>query len=105
MTAIPNPNVYGSCPKCKTGTVRKTIKGAGCSRFKEGCNFFIWDQINGKTLTDEHIRQLVTKGCTGLIKGFKKKDGTATYDARLVLTHDFKVCLEFEGHAKAAKTA
>jgi hypothetical protein len=38
MATLSNPNVYGPCPKCKTGTVRKTIKGAGCSRFKEGCN-------------------------------------------------------------------
>ena len=85
--------------------MRKTIKGAGCSQFKESCNFSIWGQINGKTLTEEHIRQLVTKGRTGLIKGFKKKDGSATYDARLVLTDDFKVRLEFESHAKAAKIA
>lgn len=105
MAALSNPNVYGPCPKCKTGTVRKTIKGAGCSRFKEGCNFSIWGQINGKKLTNEHIRQLATKGRTGLIKGFKKKDGSATYDACLVLTDDFKIRLEFESQAMAAKTA
>jgi DNA topoisomerase-3 len=105
MATLSNPNVYGPCPKCKTGTVRKTIKGAGCSRFKEGCNFSIWGQINGKKLTDEHIRQLATKGRTGLIKGFKKKDGSATYDACLVLTDDFKIRLEFESHARKAKTA
>ncbi|HLJ26505.1 MAG TPA: DNA topoisomerase, partial [Candidatus Angelobacter sp.] len=105
MPAVSNPNVYGPCPKCKTGTVRKTIKGAGCSRFKESCKFSIWGQINGKKLTDEHIRQLVTKGRTGLIKGFKKKDGSATYDAGLVLTDDFKVRLDFESHTKEAKTA
>ena len=105
MAALSNPNVYGPCPKCKTGTVRKTIKGAGCSRYKEGCNFSIWGQINGKKLTDEHIRQLATKGRTGLIKGFKKKDGSATYDACLVLTDDFTIRLEFESHARAAKTA
>jgi DNA topoisomerase III len=105
MAALSNPNVYGPCPKCKTGTVRKTIKGAGCSRFKEGCNFSIWGQINGKKLTDEHIRQLATKGRTGLIKGFKKKDGSATCDACLVLTDDFTIRLEFESHTKAAKMA
>ncbi len=105
MAAVCNPNVYGPCPQCKTGTVRKTIKGAGCSRFKEGCNFSIWRQVNGKTLTEEHIRQLITKGRTEFIKGFKKKDRSATYDARLVLTDDFKVRLEFEGHARATKTA
>jgi DNA topoisomerase-3 len=80
-------------------------QGAGCSRFKEGCKFSIWGQINGKKLTEEHIRQLVTKGRTGVIKGFKRKDGTNTYDASLVLTDDFKVRLDFESHAKAAKTA
>lgn len=105
MTAVPNPNIYGPCPKCITGTVRKTIKGAGCSRFKEGCKFSIWGQINGKKLTDEHIRHLVTKGRTELIKGFKKKDGHGTYDASLVLTDDFKVRLEFQDHAKAVRTA
>lgn len=105
MTAVPNPNIYGPCPKCKTGTVRKTIKGAGCSRFKEGCNFAIWGQVNGKKLTEQHIRQLVTKGRTEVIKGFKKKDGTSTYDACLVLTDDFKVRLEFQDHARAAQTA
>ena len=95
MAAISNPNVYGPCPQCKAGTVRKTIKGAGCSRYKEGCKFSVWGQMNGKKLNDGHIRQLVTTGRTGLIKGFKKKDGIGTYDACLVLTDDFKIRLEF----------
>ena len=104
MPTLSNPNVYGACPKCQSGSVRKTIKGAGCSRFREGCNFSIWGQVNGKKLTEEHIRQLVTKGRTGLIKGFKKKDGGSTYDAHIVLTDDFKVRMEFGTHAKPAKT-
>jgi len=103
--AASNPNVYGPCPQCKTGTVRKTIKGAGCSQYKEGCKFSIWGQMNGKKLTDGHIRQLVTRGRTDLIKGFKKKDGSGTYDACLVLTDDFKIRLEFSNQTKAAKTA
>jgi hypothetical protein len=49
--------------------------------------------------------QLVTKGRTSLIKGFKRKDGTASYDACLVLTNDFKIRLDFNGPIKAAKTA
>lgn len=105
MATIPNPNIYGSCPQCKTGTVRKTIKGAGCSRFKEGCKFSIWGQMNGKKLTDAHFRQLVTTGRTDLIKGFKKKEGSGTYDACLVLTDDFKIRLEFSNQTKAAQTA
>jgi DNA topoisomerase III len=103
MISLPNPNVYGPCPQCKSGTVRKTMKGAGCSRYKEGCKFSIWGQINGKKLTDDHIRQLVTKGRTGPIKGFKKKDGSASYNARLVLTDDFKIRLEFNSQSKGGK--
>jgi DNA topoisomerase-3 len=105
IAAAADQNAYGPCPKCKQGFIRKTKMGAGCSRFNEGCNFSIWGQINGKKLTDEHIRQLVTKGRTGLIKGFKKKDGTSTYDARLVLMDDFKTRLEFDDRARASKTA
>lgn len=105
MAAVPNPNIYGPCPKCKTGSVRRTIKGAGCSRFKEGCKFSIWGQMNGKRLTEEQIRLLVTKGRTSLIKGFKRKDGTTSYDAWLVLTNDFKIRLEFSSQTKVAKSA
>ena len=96
MAASADPNAYGPCPKCQTGTVRKTKMGAGCSRFKEGCAFSIWGEVNGKKLTEEHIRQLVMKGRTALIKGFKKKDGSGTYDARLALSREFKIRMEFE---------
>src|SRR5690606_16711575 len=27
------------CPQCKEGSVRKTPRGAGCSRWQEGCSF------------------------------------------------------------------
>jgi DNA topoisomerase-3 len=68
-------------------------------------NFTIWGQINGKKLSDEQIRQLVTKGRTGLIRGLKKKDGNITYDAYLVLTDYFKIRLEFSNQIKVAKRA
>jgi DNA topoisomerase-3 len=89
------PDSYGPCPKCKTGVVRKTKMGAGCSRFQEGCNFSIWREMNGKKLTEEHVRQLVINGRTALIKGFKKKDNSGTYDAHLTVSDQFKVKLEF----------
>ena len=95
MAAATDSNAYGPCPKCKVGTVRKTKMGAGCSRFKDGCTFSIWGEIHGKKLTDGHIRKLVTDGRTALIKGFQKKDGSGTYDARLKISEEFKVRLEF----------
>jgi DNA topoisomerase-3 len=85
---------FGTCPQCQKGFVRQTPKGAGCNRWKEGCNFSIWRDIYGKEITDTHIKELVEKRITKEIKGFKKKDGSGKYDSRLVLTEDFKVRLE-----------
>jgi DNA topoisomerase III len=87
---------FGVCPQCKQGTVRSTPKGAGCSRWKEGCTFSIWREIWGKELTDDQIKELVQKRRTQQIKGFKKKDGSGTYDASLVLNDEFKVRLDFQ---------
>ena len=94
--AADHPNSYGPCPKCRVGVIRKTRIGAGCSRFKQGCTFSIWGKVNGKKLTEEHIRQLVIKERTALIKGFKKKDGLGTYDAYLAVSGEFKIKPEFE---------
>ena len=96
MAPAAKSNSYGPCPKCKVGVVRKTKMGAGCSRFREGCTFSIWGEVNGKKLSEEHMRQLVSKGRTALIKGFKKKDGSSTYDAHLAVSDEFKITLEFQ---------
>ena len=85
---------YGPCPQCQQGIVRETPKGAGCNRWKEGCNFTVWREQYGKALADSDIKDLIEKRISKLIKGFKKKDGSGTYDARLVLTDEFKVRLE-----------
>ncbi|HEY9772370.1 MAG TPA: DNA topoisomerase 3 [Planktothrix sp.] len=92
------------CPQCQEGVVRKTPKGAGCSRWRDGCNFTIWRQQYGKKLTDNQIKELAVKGRTKTIKGFKKKDGSGKYDAPLVVGPDFKVRPEFKsGEGKAAQ--
>jgi DNA topoisomerase-3 len=84
------------CPQCGQGVVRQTPKGAGCSRWKEGCTFSVWRETYGKKLTDNQMKELIEKRRTKVIKGFKKKDGSGTYDARLVLDNEFKVRLEFQ---------
>jgi DNA topoisomerase-3 len=102
----------GECPQCKSriaaqaseaasgsneiGSVRLTPKGAGCSRWREGCNFTVWRTVFGKELSDEELKSLVEHGRTALVKGFKKKDGSGTYDARLVVGSDFKTRLDFD---------
>ena len=97
------PVPLGQCPQCSAGLVRPTPRGGGCSRWREGCTFSVWREVNGKQLTDEQMKELVEKKRTELIKGFKKKDGSGTYDAHLVLNDQFKVRLEFAGPNQPVK--
>lgn len=88
------PPSFGPCPQCKRGLIRETPKGAGCSEWRDGCNFSVWREQYGKSLLDSHIKELVSKRRTKLIKGFKKKDGSGSYDARLIINEEFKVRIE-----------
>ena len=87
----------GPCPKCKTGVVRKTPKGWGCSRYKEaGCDFVIWAQVAGKTIGEAVARELVTGGMSArVIEGFVSKE-KKTFGARLKLDASQRVVFAFE---------
>jgi hypothetical protein len=52
--------------------------------------------VFGKELSDDELKSLVEHGRTALIKGFKKRDGSGTYDARLVVGREFKTSLDFD---------
>lgn len=101
--AAPAVNGFGSCPMCQAGVVRMGAKSVSCSRWKEGCTFSIWKEQHGKQLSEAVIKELLEKRRTKLIKGFSRKTGNGTYDARLVLTSDFKVRLEFDDKSKTNK--
>ena len=86
------------CPKCRNGEVRKNPdKGFyGCSAFRQGCDFVLWEEVCKKPLTLAHIKALCSKKArTPLIKGFVSKAGKK-FDASLVLDQDFKTRFEFE---------
>jgi DNA topoisomerase III len=83
----------GACPKCGSPVV-ETKKAYGCSAWKSGCKFAIWKSISGKRISAPQARQLLTKGHTGGLKGFKSKAGKP-YSAALVLDGEHKVRLEF----------
>lgn len=70
-----------TCPLCGK-PLRKTKFGYGCTGYPE-CKFLI-GEVAHKKLTDKQISDLLTKGQTGVIKGFKKKDG-GKFDAMLRL--------------------
>ena len=66
---------YGKCPLCK-GDVIKTKWGYGCSNYATTkCTFSISGTICGKKITETNVKNLLTKGTTGKINGFKSKTG------------------------------
>ena len=61
------------CPQCHQGHIRFFDKVANCSN--EGCNFHIFRTILGKKLTNSELTDLIIKGQTRELSGFKCKDG------------------------------
>ena len=58
----------GACPTCKTGVVGPTPKGWGCSRYRDGCKFAIWEETAGVTITEDAVKALLTGGTAQLAK-------------------------------------
>ncbi|WP_203965406.1 topoisomerase C-terminal repeat-containing protein, partial [Capnocytophaga stomatis] len=83
----------GTCPKCKKGSVFEGKKSFSCSEYKNGCNFTIWKTIAGKTITQKQVQELLTKGKTSNLKGFKSKAGKS-FEAKLKL-ENFEIKFEF----------
>jgi DNA topoisomerase-3 len=89
----------GTCPKCGAPVI-ETKKAYGCSAWKKtGCDFAIWKQVSGKRLSVGQAKQLLTRGRTAQLKGFKSKAGNP-YAAALKLDGEHKVRLEFESSRK-----
>ncbi|MGB9859687.1 MAG: DNA topoisomerase, partial [Moorellaceae bacterium] len=90
-----NSEALGKCPLCGKEVI-ESQKGYGCSGWKEGCKFVIWKEICGKKITASQAKELLQKGRTGMIKGFKSRVGKE-FEAILVLKEDGKLEFEFEG--------
>jgi DNA topoisomerase-3 len=99
-------NIVGiQCPKCRKGELRKAEKNYYCSNYpkknpneshsQEVCTFIIWTTIAGKKITENTIRQLVVKGKSTLVNGFRSKAGNK-FSAFLVLKNDWQISFEFE---------
>ena len=89
------------CPKCGSGRILFYPKVAKCSNVD--CTLTIFCNKCDKQLTDKQVVELVTKRKTGLIKGFKGKNGKEgfkgkngkAFDASLVLDEQFNVAFSF----------
>lgn len=80
------------CPKCKSGQVTFYQKVAKCNN--EGCGLVVFRNKSGKDLTDGQIKDLLTKGKTGVIKGFKSKENKP-FDAAVAFDSDYKTVFSF----------
>lgn len=89
----------GTCPLCKKGQIVEYPKSYGCTEFKNGCKYTIWKEIAHKKLTPKNVEDLLQKGKTSLIKGFKSKTGS-DFEAHLVLDKELKIGFEFNDKKK-----
>ena len=80
------------CPKCHFGRILFYLKVAKCSNVD--CSLTVFRNKGEKQLTDSQIADLVTKGRTALIKGFRSKEGK-TFDAYLTFDKKFRTVYEF----------
>lgn len=77
------------CPLCG-GNIVATTFGFGCANYKQGeentCRFSI-GKMADKSLTEAQVKELLTNGITGTIRGFKSRTGKR-FDARVALAKD-----------------
>ncbi|MDR0874151.1 MAG: DNA topoisomerase 3 [Prevotellaceae bacterium] len=80
------------CPKCKIAKVRIYPKVAKCS--DQNCGLVAFRTVSEKELSDKQILELLTKGKTAVINGFKSKAGKV-FSAILKFDENYKVVFDF----------
>ncbi|MGZ8191554.1 MAG: DNA topoisomerase 3 [Methylococcaceae bacterium] len=84
----------GDCPLCN-GKIIETVKAYSCNNWRNGCKMVIWKTIAHKKITPAIAKKLLSKGETGVLKGFKSSKGIE-FSANLKLVGG-KVELNFSG--------
>ncbi|MEI6068733.1 MAG: DNA topoisomerase 3 [Methylococcaceae bacterium] len=87
-------DALADCPLCN-GKIIETSKAYSCSEWRNGCKVVIWKTIANKTITQSMVKKLLSKGETGVLKGFKSTKGTE-FEVNLKLV-DGKVEMDFAG--------
>ncbi len=87
-TRFPRRDLGIVCPRCGDGTLIENRKGYGCSTWRApdepGCGFVIWKTIAGRSIDEEVVRELVERGRTRELTGFRSRAGRP-FRAHLVL--------------------
>jgi len=65
--------VASQCPKCKKTELASDDRVVRCKT--AGCDFVLWREVASKKLSDAQIKELLSKGITKEISGFKSKAG------------------------------
>lgn len=82
------------CPHCGK-PILKGKYGLYCSGKEDGCKFNLNYMIAGKKITEAMVRDLIEKGCTKKVKGFKSKEGKE-FSAALAVKEDGSVGFDFK---------
>ncbi|WP_277973369.1 type IA DNA topoisomerase [Pantoea agglomerans] len=89
-------NFDAKCPKCKS-KMKYGTKACNCTN--ENCKYVLWSTQFNKALTITQITDLLAKGKTREIKGFKNKAGKK-FDAALQIEKDGSVSPVFNNKRK-----
>ena len=81
------------CPKCKSHPLRKGNTAYGCANFSV-CGFKVPFEVFGKKLTDKQIADLLAKGKTGKLKGWKTPGSEGETEGKLGFNSNFELILE-----------
>ena len=91
-----------ACPKCGTGTMQFYGKVVRCDN--PDCALPVFRQIAGRTLTDTEMTGLLANGKTGVLSGFKSKQGKP-FSAAVAFDADFNTKFVFPETNSARKSA
>lgn len=80
------------CPKCGTGHIQFYGKVVRCDN--PDCGMPVFRQIAGKTLSDTDMESLLKNGHTGLLSGFRSRQGKA-FSASVAFDENFNTVFKF----------
>ncbi|WP_372369627.1 DNA topoisomerase 3 [Candidatus Uabimicrobium sp. HlEnr_7] len=87
-----NSFVWGNCPLCNSSIIRGK-KGYGCSKWKEGCKFVFWPQVQGQLLTCQQVRELLQLGKLTKLLPIQKERSAGRYFVQLTTLGQTKAWL------------
>lgn len=90
-TVLVNDGVGYTCPKCSKAKMKVYENKAKCS--DKECGLSIFRERSGKHISDKQLENLLTKGCTWVIKGFTARSGKV-FDSKLAFDDNFNVIFQ-----------